>query len=111
VPYSESPRNKSVSAPILINIGLNLTCFGPGQSFDLLGWGDHSQKLLILLRLLLLLVYYTIICNEPKCSLIYSVDRSTSTRTSTRTSTGASASACTSASISFGTVLVLSTKH
>jgi hypothetical protein len=46
VPYSESPRNKTQIAPILINIGCNLTCFGPVQSFDLLGWGSHVLRVL-----------------------------------------------------------------
>jgi hypothetical protein len=40
VPYSESPRKTPQSAPILIKIGRNLTCFGPVQRFDLLGWGS-----------------------------------------------------------------------
>jgi hypothetical protein len=35
-PYSESPRNKSQIAPILIKIVRNLTCFGLVQSFDVL---------------------------------------------------------------------------
>jgi hypothetical protein len=50
VPYSESPRNKSQSGPIHINIQRNLTCFRPVQSCDLLGCGSmslgYSQKLL-----------------------------------------------------------------
>jgi hypothetical protein len=36
VPCSESPRNKSQIAPILIKRGCNLTCFGPVQSFNVL---------------------------------------------------------------------------
>jgi hypothetical protein len=43
VPYSEYPRNRSQSGPILINIRCNLTCFGPVQSVDLLGWGSMSS--------------------------------------------------------------------
>jgi hypothetical protein len=47
VPYSESPRKKAQSAPIcFINIGCNLTCFGPVQRFDLLGWGSHVLRVL-----------------------------------------------------------------
>jgi hypothetical protein len=46
VPYSESPRKKSQSAPILINLGSNLTCFRPVRSFDLLGWGSHFLRVL-----------------------------------------------------------------
>jgi hypothetical protein len=44
--YSESPRKKAQSALILINIGCDLTCFGPVQSFDLLGWGSHILRVL-----------------------------------------------------------------
>jgi hypothetical protein len=40
VPYSDSPPNKSQSAPILIKIRCTLTCFGPAQSLDALGWGS-----------------------------------------------------------------------
>jgi hypothetical protein len=32
--------NKSQSGPILFKIRCNLTCFGPVQSFDVLGWGS-----------------------------------------------------------------------
>jgi hypothetical protein len=46
VPYSESPRNKSPIAPILIKIGRDLTCFRPVQSLDLLGWGSHVLRVL-----------------------------------------------------------------
>jgi hypothetical protein len=48
-PYSESPRNKSQSGPILINIQRNLTCFRPVQSCDLLGCGSMSLGYLVLL--------------------------------------------------------------
>jgi hypothetical protein len=42
---------KTQIAPILINIGLNLTFFGPVQSFDLLilkkeRWGSHVLRVL-----------------------------------------------------------------
>jgi hypothetical protein len=36
VPYSEYPQKTTQIASILINIGCNLTCFGPVQSFDVL---------------------------------------------------------------------------
>jgi hypothetical protein len=39
MPYSESPRTIFQSGPILIKIGCNLTCFGPVQSFYIVGWG------------------------------------------------------------------------
>jgi hypothetical protein len=45
VPYSESLRTTQI-APILINIGCNLTFFKPVQSFDLLGWGSHVLRVL-----------------------------------------------------------------
>jgi hypothetical protein len=46
VPYSESLRKKAQTAPTLITIGCNLTCFGPVQSFALLGWGSHVLRVL-----------------------------------------------------------------
>jgi hypothetical protein len=70
--YSESPRKKPQPAPILINIGRNLTCFGPDQSFDLLGCGPLLTVIGVLSTNL----------KEPKCSLIYSVDRSSTSSTS-----------------------------
>jgi hypothetical protein len=44
MPYSKSPRNKSQSAAILINIRCDLTCFGPVQSFDFLGLGTTPYR-------------------------------------------------------------------
>jgi hypothetical protein len=44
--FRVSPRTNSQSAPILINLGCNLTCFSPVQSFDLLGWGSHFLRVL-----------------------------------------------------------------
>jgi hypothetical protein len=44
VPYSESPRKNVQIALILIEIGRDLICFGPVQSFDLLGWGSHVLR-------------------------------------------------------------------
>jgi hypothetical protein len=48
---SEFPRKKAQIAPILINIGCNLTCFGPVRSFDVLiqqkdRWGSHVLRVL-----------------------------------------------------------------
>ena len=40
VQYSESPRTKLQSGPILIEIRRNLTLFKTVQSFDVLGWGS-----------------------------------------------------------------------
>jgi hypothetical protein len=39
-------EKKKQTAAILIKIGYNLTCFGPIQSFDLLGWGSHVPRVL-----------------------------------------------------------------
>jgi hypothetical protein len=44
VPYSQSPRNTSQSALILISIGWNLISFKPVRSFDILGWGSTPQS-------------------------------------------------------------------
>jgi hypothetical protein len=45
-PYSESLRTNSQSVQILNNIGWNLMCFQPIQSFDILGWGSTPQGVL-----------------------------------------------------------------
>jgi hypothetical protein len=51
VPYSESPRKKSQSGPILINIGRNLTCVRPVQSFTYLGGGPLLTVLGVLSKI------------------------------------------------------------
>jgi hypothetical protein len=45
MPYSESLRTIFQSGPNLINIGWNLTCFGPIQSLEVLGWRSSLQSL------------------------------------------------------------------